>query len=1003
MLKRLNLPSPLLTIFFLLATAVAAPDWVYARGGKALPQPAIAERTPQATCARYRSAPPDTSVLASYTFDNGSLPDPQGWTSIDRTAQEANFVHVDDFAGLGGGSFGLLYPPSGNRALWCGARPGPSNPACGYAILPGYGNKWNQAFCFNDSLTGPNIEVSFAIHHDTEPGYDEVLVEFKDNVSSSSTFWRAALAIDGRGTDTLSVIIPDALFSGSTRVRIRFQSDEFGSDEDGFWNTDGAFIIDDLQVSQNGALVSFEDFESAPIGANMTTDWTSCIDSGVGDYAGLFAGNELTQLDPCGVNGGYAWAFLQGSTTIGIGEYDGETVVPRNYYSGEYIDNAVVSPPIAISSSTDNTFLQFDVYRDLPFDVLMLYEWHVRSRVGTCWGPWVNLNFVYYGSTPNDLWMRQTFSLESLIEPGATEIQVSLGVVDGCGIWGCFEEYTPTAAPYFDNVRVYRVDPNGPSWSSLDYQHFNDAFPGDGSITGTARADVNDDIFPSSHPGILFGDSACVDVVDSEHGLGADGLSGFGSSVYLLASVWPQGQPGKSGAALTQDSFRFPFVQSTSAAGADWTWLRCDTSFANGSTRSFPVADEFCADLNDNLFTPGDTIRFFYAAQNAIGEWSYYSPNAGVFDNVSDAAVIADEFTVLPTITGAGVGNILFVNRSHNPSLTGLYQSTFAHLGLATDTYDARGFATPGVEARVVNPSAQVLANYDVIIMDARDGIAVGDGTGNPLKSDDGALFLEFLDGLDRPGGVFVSGPDVAELLKQSVGAGTVALQATYINFGLTEGNHADAAFSLAPSVSGEPLGPLDGETFIAYGGCPTILDFDVMAPTGNGVLLASYGGDGSSGAVVGQKTMNAESTEVGVVIAGFDFASVRDDDTDGISDRVTYLAQVLAWLGQSVGAPTTTTSPRSTRLAQNYPNPFNPTTTIEYSLARTSHVELAIFDVTGRRIRTLVNGVQRPGEVAPQVWDGTNDGGVAVASGVYFYRLSTAEFTRTRKMVLLK
>ena len=88
--------------------------------------------------------------------------------------------------------------------------------------------------------------------------------------------------------------------------------------------------------------------------------------------------------------------------------------------------------------------------------------------------------------------------------------------------------------------------------------------------------------------------------------------------------------------------------------------------------------------------------------------------------------------------------------------------------------------------------------------------------------------------------------------------------------------------------------------------------------------------------------------------------------------------------------------------LAQNYPNPFNPSTTIDYSLAGTSPVEIAIFDVNGRKVRTLVSEVKMQG-VHKAVWNGKNDRGTSVASGVYFYRLTAGEFTQIKKMILLR
>ncbi|HEX5133698.1 MAG TPA: C25 family cysteine peptidase [Candidatus Krumholzibacteria bacterium] len=88
--------------------------------------------------------------------------------------------------------------------------------------------------------------------------------------------------------------------------------------------------------------------------------------------------------------------------------------------------------------------------------------------------------------------------------------------------------------------------------------------------------------------------------------------------------------------------------------------------------------------------------------------------------------------------------------------------------------------------------------------------------------------------------------------------------------------------------------------------------------------------------------------------------------------------------------------------LAQNYPNPFNPTTTIAFSVAKDTNVDLRIYDVRGAAVRTLVSGRQQAG-VHRIIWDGQTDRGQPVASGVYFYKLIAGSFTDTKKMTILK
>ncbi|MCE5272522.1 PQQ-binding-like beta-propeller repeat protein, partial [bacterium] len=95
---------------------------------------------------------------------------------------------------------------------------------------------------------------------------------------------------------------------------------------------------------------------------------------------------------------------------------------------------------------------------------------------------------------------------------------------------------------------------------------------------------------------------------------------------------------------------------------------------------------------------------------------------------------------------------------------------------------------------------------------------------------------------------------------------------------------------------------------------------------------------------------------------------------------------------------------PKAFSLAQNSPNPFNPSTTIAYEVPEGANqtVQLSVFDVRGRKVRQLVDGMAEPGKHFA-FFDGRDDLGRELPSGVYFYRLSAGSFSQTRKMILLK
>lgn len=88
--------------------------------------------------------------------------------------------------------------------------------------------------------------------------------------------------------------------------------------------------------------------------------------------------------------------------------------------------------------------------------------------------------------------------------------------------------------------------------------------------------------------------------------------------------------------------------------------------------------------------------------------------------------------------------------------------------------------------------------------------------------------------------------------------------------------------------------------------------------------------------------------------------------------------------------------------LSQNYPNPFNPSTQIRFTVPRTSETELSVFNSLGQQVVQLVYERLEPGEYFVE-WDGTDDLGTPVATGVYFYRMAAGDYVETRKMMLMK
>jgi hypothetical protein len=98
---------------------------------------------------------------------------------------------------------------------------------------------------------------------------------------------------------------------------------------------------------------------------------------------------------------------------------------------------------------------------------------------------------------------------------------------------------------------------------------------------------------------------------------------------------------------------------------------------------------------------------------------------------------------------------------------------------------------------------------------------------------------------------------------------------------------------------------------------------------------------------------------------------------------------------------------PKQSALLQNYPNPFNPETWIPYKLAHSSDVTIKIYNVQGQLVRNLNLGRREAGFYVSKenaaYWDGRNDSGEQIASGIYFYRIKAGTFDATKRLVILK
>jgi hypothetical protein len=455
--------------------------------------------------------------------------------------------------------------------------------------------------------------------------------------------------------------------------------------------------------------------------------------------------------------------------------------------------------------------------------------------------------------------------------------------------------------------------------------------------------------------------------------------------------------------------------------------FQADTTY--GTTGAPSISGDYCADLNDALFVPGDTVWFFWGARNADQVEAFCMaslPTAGnQTGDIEVAAANADEMQILPAVgrdvqDGGLGGDILYVDGMNFRGAQPYFDSSCNSMGILDelDRYDIRGPSSaisnhPG--NRVKSTITQLVPIYKKIIWNCGNlDVAWADGTGdNTDKSDDTGLALAFMHNINYGGGGFyLDGDNAPTEWLAMVATDALSLRTLYMGFDVTATDHQ-------PTIGYNPLGvgvsggmfSVGGveDTIAVQGGCPSPNTFDILDAIGDDTVVEmNYFNPVDSTfapAILSQRTENQVGDTVGFVLSGFSFHYLRDAKVAGIPVRYSIMQHILEYLDNIVDQPVGSETPELTKnkLDQNIPNPFNPTTTIKYEVKESGLVSLRIYNVAGQLVKTLVDGHRNSGQLYEASWNGLNNSGQSVSSGVYFYKLVSTNFTQTKKMVLLK
>ncbi len=939
-----------------------------------------------------------------------------GWTSTDRTQPTVSHWQVSNYN----------QAVVTNLAAWCGDI---SLAACNDSLdaVGGYGNSWNDLIAYRAAVLNPavsaTVNVAATLQNDTEPGYDFTYLSAK---IQGNLGYLDIQSWDGQAIYAVSngvTYLPSDLIDGTdVYVLFRFASDGGWSDEDCSFYGAGACQVDDITVtvSQVGQadMVSFTDFQDGTFG-----DWIVDFPTGVGDFAGLWSG--LSDLDYCNTNFTQQVAFIDDGIVVpGTGGSDcinwcygpsGFIVNTTGGLAGpaSHLEVDIQSPAMLWPNATYGGILMaFDVYRheDLSADAPgVFYNWGINSAdtdnsAGNGFQTLDDQNyqdrsFVYYGGPD---YVRGNWDVTDLMNPGRDEIRIRLGVYELGWVWGWIGN-DGYPAPYFDNVSVRIFPYVGPGMATREIDTAQDNFPevdainfGDlGSMH--VRFDMARNISLEAHMRNDPGDSIIFDIVPVRSGATHAGTP----EMHYVIDANPV----------------FDAYRTTPTSGVVQGYVDIPIS-------GFPDPNEFAFDLPDTgtLF-PGDVLHYYIRAGDDVAGDVQYATIPGDlsgFGDFSDPLAYNSSFVVhaLPTIKSDGFGGFttpstLFWNDFANRGGEAEWYSAFANLGMAAGSnYDI--YYTNGPSSGVGNgvggrSNGLALEHYNSLIYTAGNmGInTISNGDFNNDAGDDMGALVTWLSAGNKD--LLLTGDDLASDLGFNSGAAGQNFLEAVMGLDLATNdvrNFIDnQASPLVFAVAGNPV-ILNISNWIAYGGCFGINTFDGVTVRAGAARLAEFGDpNGYPGAYVfSAATLNVYNATNRVISLPYDLMYIYTDPAAKIgaplSGRSQILSDVMDFFGNGAGFPSPAT-PGVRFAVANYPNPFNPRTKISYTIRNAGHLTLKIFNVRGQLVRTLMDEqVQADGFA---MWDGTDNAGSQVASGVYFTEARLGPDAQIFKLTLVK
>jgi hypothetical protein len=949
--------------------------------------------------------------------EDWGVPSWDGWSHVDLTLFTDTKWQCDTYQAAN------LDPATNpNHAWWCGQY---WEDDCQTGDFGGYGNNWTQYLTWQGNVADPGlptvVTVQAVLNHYVEAYYDFLYLQYE-----TATGWVDLQEYNGIATDVVvdqsfTLNPGDYLGAGGDEVHLRWQirTDEIWSDEDCLWPSLGAAQIDLIAVTfdqGSGPELqgTVEDCDEHP------TQWVATLPVGVGDFAQVWP--MLNDIDPCLSNYTPQVGFIDDGLVVpGTGGTwcttwcygpSGYIVNNTGGLAGPefHLHNEIWSPPIVWpAGGYEGAELRFSVYRHEnlgPSSPGMFYVWHVRSTasadpVDLDAAPWKDRQHIYYGGPD---YLRQHEDVTHLLAPGRQQVQVALGVYELGWIWGwCWADGTP--APYFDDVALVTYEISGPAIATRGIDLAQDNFPASGTIdyaelaANSVRFDMAQNIAPSIHLRNDPGDSVVCTVVAVRSG----------SQLLDRPRLYYQ---------LQANPLFDPF-RSAPVTG----WVYADSvRLANGQV----VYDKWSFDLPDTgLLFPGDVMHYYIMAQdNAGGEigTTLMPVDTTGFADFTAPLTYPRLFTLraLPSLLSDISGEqppLLFWDDQADLAGEEAWYGSLDYLdyqvGRHYDVYRTNSPSSGVGNGLGGRATPEQLAGYEVIAYSCGDlsALTLGNGDFQHDPSDDIGVLDSWLRQGDKD--LFLTGDDLVFDLWVNGGSEAAAFVNDWFGVSFVDKNIRP----LIDNQSAPQVQVLNGnpvfwhvDSWIAYGGCLNLNQFDALIPGWGGVQLAEFldpAGFSDQYAYSAATLRHDDTYDNNVITLPYDFQFVMTTPwtTDWPpygSGRDYLLLDVLLYFGLQPAWPPPGVPEADDFVVKQYPNPFNPSTRIEYRLPRNAELTIKIYDLRGQVVRTLVDQVM-PAGAGHVTWDGRDEAGGQVASGVYFCETRALGEVKVHKMALVR